>query len=110
MNFNVRQKKVLEATEPKILCLATAACGKTRVLTERIRILIEEKGVNPSDIVAITFTNMAADEMRRRLGNTAGTAFIGTLHSYANKICLLNSISTDKYIANNQFDMILKKL
>ena len=81
----------------------------TRVLTERIRILIEEKGVNPSDIVAITFTNMAADEMRRRLGSTAGTAFIGTLHSYANKICLLNSISTDKYIANNQFDMILKK-
>ena len=109
MNFNTRQKKVLEATEPKILCLATAACGKTRVLTERIRLLIDERGVAPEDIVAITFTNMAADEMRRRLGDIARTAFIGTIHSYANKVCSNNNIPTQSYITNHQFDMILKK-
>lgn len=109
MKFNIRQKKVLEATEPKILCLATAACGKTRVLTERIRLLINERGVAPEDIVAITFTNMAADEMRRRLGDIAGASFIGTIHSYANKVCSNNNISTQTYIANHQFDMILKK-
>ena len=45
MNFNERQKKVIYAEEPKILCLATAACGKTRVLTERVRVLIEEKNL-----------------------------------------------------------------
>ena len=45
MNFNIRQLKVINAEEPKILCLSSAASGKTRVLTERVRVLIEEKGV-----------------------------------------------------------------
>lgn len=109
MKFNIRQEKVLKATEPKILCLATAACGKTRVLTERVRLLIQERGVSPRDIVAITFTNMAADEMKRRLGGIADECFIGTIHSYGNKICLNNSISTQQYVDNFEFDKILKK-
>ena len=109
MKFNIRQTKVIYAEEPKILCLATAACGKTRVLTERIRVLIEEKGVKPDDIVAITFTNMAAEEMRRRIGDVANTSFIGTIHSYANRVCLLNGIYTDDYVLNNEFDKILEK-
>lgn len=109
MKFNIRQTKVLNATENKILCLAAAAAGKTRVLTERIRLLITEKNINPADIVAITFTNMAADEMKKRLNGVADGAFIGTIHSYANKICLNNNIKTQNYIDNKQFDMILKK-
>lgn len=109
MNFNIRQKKVIEANEQKILCLASAAAGKTRVLTERIRRLIETEKVSPRDIVAITFTNMAADEMKRRLGGIASECFIGTIHSYANKICLNNSISTQKYLDTYDFDTIIKK-
>ena len=109
MKFNVRQEKVLRATDPKILCLAGAAGGKTRILTERIKLLIEEQGVAPRDIVAITFTNMAADEMKRRLGSIANEAFIGTVHSYGNKICVNNSISTQIYLDKYDFDTILKK-
>lgn len=81
----------------------------TRVLTERIRLLITERNINPGDIVAITFTNMAAEEMKKRLNGVADGAFIGTIHSYANKICLNNNIKTQNYIDNKQFDMILKK-
>lgn len=109
MNFNIRQTKVIYAEEPKILCLACAACGKTRVLTERIRVLIEEKGNKPEDIVAITFTNMAAEEMRRRIGDVAQSSFIGTIHSYANKICILNGVDTDDDLLNHNFDNILLK-
>ena len=92
MNFNTKQKKVIYAEEPKILCLAAAASGKTRTLTERVRALIEENGVDPEGIVAISFTNMAADEMKRRIGGAAAGSFIGTIHSYGNKICTMNGI------------------
>jgi len=92
MEFNVRQKKVINAEEPKILCLSSAASGKTRVLTERVRVLIEEKGVPAKEIVAITFTNLAADEMRKRLGSIAEGMYIGTIHAYAARICYENNI------------------
>lgn len=109
MNFNIRQTKVLNATESKILCLASAAAGKTRVLTERIRILIDERNVNPEDIVAITFTNMAADEMKRRIGEEANGTFIGTIHSYGNKVCELNGINTLDLLEKFEFNEVLKK-
>ena len=109
MKFNIRQQKVLDATEPKILCLACAACGKTRVLTERIRLLIEDRKVDPESIVAITFTNMAAEEMKRRIGLAAEGAFIGTIHSYANKICMANGIITTNYIEQCDFDALLTR-
>lgn len=107
MNFNVRQKKVIYAEDPKILCLAAPATGKTRTLTERVRVLIEEKGVNPKDIVAMSFTNMAAEEMKRRIGDAATGSFIGTIHSYGNKICMMNGIDTTKYLLDFNFDAIL---
>ena len=87
-------------------CIVT---HNTRVLTERVRHLIEVKNVSPKDIVAITFTNMSADEMKRRLGDSCAGMFIGTLHSYANQLCLDNGIDTSHYIEMNEFDKILEK-
>ncbi len=107
--LNLKQKKVIQADEPKILCLASAASGKTRTLTERIRYIITEKQVAPKDIVAITFTNQASQEMYSRLGEVGEEVFIGTLHSYANKICILNGIDTSDLIVKEQYDRIIKK-
>lgn len=87
-------------------CLVT---HNTTVLTERIRHLIVNSKVAPETICAISFTNMAADEMKKRLGNIADGVFIGTIHSLANNVCISNGINTDKYIADIEFDMILKK-
>ena len=81
----------------------------TSCLTERIRTIIQN-GCSPDKIVAITFTTMAAEEMRKRLGDIAEGAFIGTIHSYANAICIANGISTEKYVADAEFDKIIEKV
>lgn len=109
MDFNEEQREVIYSTEPKIICLASAASGKTRVLTERVRVLLEEKHIAPSQIVAITYTNLAAEEMRRRLGDCANGMFIGTLHSYAGKICTQNNINIQKYLDREEFDKIIAR-
>ena len=82
------QRAIVETDDKNVIVVAGAGSGKTRVLTERIKYLVESKGVDPSNIVAITFTNMAADEMRERLAKVKGIgdAFIGTIHAFANKI------------------------
>lgn len=108
ITLNIRQKKVVQSDAPKILCLASAAAGKTRTLTERIKFLILSKRSNSEGIVAITFTNQAAAEMYSRLGKLGEKCFIGTVHSYANKLCINAGIDTMQIILDEQYDKLLE--
>ena len=83
--LNDRQREAVETTEGPILVIAGAGSGKTRVLTERIKYLISEKHVPPWNILAFTFTNRAAKEMKARLEKTnpgvTSRLWVGTFHA-----------------------------
>jgi DNA helicase-2/ATP-dependent DNA helicase PcrA len=83
--LNPAQRDAVAHADGPLLVVAGAGSGKTRVLTHRIAHLIAERNVSPFEILAITFTNKAADEMRHRIGALVGPVaqkmWISTFHS-----------------------------
>ena len=88
--MNERQQEAVQLTQGPLLLMAGAGSGKTRVLTHRIAYLIEEKMINPWNILAITFTNKAAKEMKERvvqlLGSQGEDVWVSTFHSMCVRI------------------------
>ena len=88
--LNDRQKEAVLYNEGPLLIIAGAGAGKTKTLTTKIAYLIEEKGVSPYNILAITFTNKAAKEMKDRIymqiGSTAKKLQVSTFHSFGLKL------------------------
>ena len=88
--LNDKQYEAVVNTEGPCLVIAGAGSGKTKVLTHKIAYLIGEKQVKPWNILAITFTNKAANEMKERIGNLVGDVaadiWMGTFHSICVRI------------------------
>ena len=101
-SLNPEQKKAVQHDRGPLLILAGAGSGKTRVLTHPIADLIEERGVNPYQILAITFTNKAAKEMKNRVEQTVGEGaehvWVSTFHSTCVRILrrFIESIGYDR--------------
>ncbi len=88
--LNASQQEAVTATEGYIRVIAGAGTGKTRALTHRYAYLVSELGISPSNILCITFTNKAANEMKKRikrmLGEEFDTSFVATLHAFCTRI------------------------
>ncbi|MGB4965599.1 MAG: UvrD-helicase domain-containing protein, partial [Microgenomates group bacterium] len=82
--LNDQQRKAVEAVKGPSIILAGAGSGKTRVLTSKVKNLIQNHNVNPLNIMMVTFTNKAAAEMKERVGEKLG--FIGTFHSFGVRV------------------------
>src|SRR5262245_66337643 len=92
--LNDAQREAVTAPLGPVLVLAGAGSGKTRVLTHRIAWVIQAEGASPNSIIAVTFTNKAAGEMRGRvenlLGLPPGAMWIGTFHGIAHRLLRLH--------------------
>lgn len=89
MKLSKEQEQVVTSKSKNIIVSAGAGSGKTTIIENRINYLVNELEVKPSNIVALTFTNLAAEELRSRVSAAnckSNEAFIGTIHSFANKM------------------------
>lgn len=91
MSLNCEQQKAVETTEGRVLVLAGAGSGKTKVIVHRIAHIIEKKGALPESILGLTFTNKAAQEMRARLAKlvpaeSAKKVVLATFHSFCMRL------------------------
>lgn len=105
MQFNPDQQKAVDKIDGAVLVLAGAGSGKTRVLTGRIAKIIEEKYAYPFQILAITFTNKAAKEMKERIENLIGDAcndmWVLTFHAMCSRILRRNIHELNKGYTSN---------
>ena len=112
-SLNDRQKEAVVNTDGPMLILAGAGSGKTKVLTTKVAYLIEEKNIDPNNILAITFTNKAAKEMKERIfkleGNSAFYIQISTFHSFGLKILKENDFELKEVYDIKDIYMIDKK-
>lgn len=108
MNLSKQQEEIVTTTANKVVVIASAASGKTAVLVERVKYLLEQ-GSDPKKIVLITFTNAAAEELAERLGHPKGM-FIGTIHSYANYLLLSSGNDTQDILQLEQFDKLFSRI
>lgn len=94
-NLNEKQREAVQKTEGPVIAIAGAGSGKTSVLTSRIAYLIMELGVNPNHILAVTFTNKAANEMKERVKQRCMVTptWVSTFHSMCVKILRRHAIS-----------------
>jgi DNA helicase II / ATP-dependent DNA helicase PcrA len=116
-DLNKEQKKAVTKVDGPLLVIAGAGSGKTRVITSRIINLITQQQVDPSSIIALTFTNKAAQEMRERVQSAIGkkiAAFIGTFHSYCLQLLKRNAAQLNlpnfSILDGNDQVALLKKL
>lgn len=107
MILTTEQKHAVTSEADKIVVVASAGSGKTSTLCERIKYLISN-GTEPDHIFAITYTNMAAQEMQERIENNE--VVIGTIHSIANQILIMNGIDTRDAIKKEDFDYLLQMI
>ena len=117
--LNKVQKEAVESIEKPSLIFAGAGTGKTRVLTHKIAFLIDEKGYDPKEILAVTFTNKAAQEMQNRVKSIIGDKIkspnIGTFHSICarflrEEINLLGFNSNFAIYDTSDQDMLIKSI
>ena len=89
VRLNARQTQAVEASEGRVRVVAGAGSGKTRVLAHRYAFLVNDLGISPGNILCLTFTNKAAQEMKRRISGMVDRGsvndFICTIHSFCVK-------------------------
>ena len=88
--LNPAQREAVTETEGYVRVIAGAGAGKTKALAHRYAYIISELGISPSNILCITFTNKAANEMKKRikamLGEAFDTSFVATLHAFCTRV------------------------
>ena len=104
MELSIEQQLAAYTDDNKVLVAAAGGAGKTATLVERVNYLLSKDTYVPGTLFCITYTNMAAEEMKIRLGEKVENCFIGTIHGLANKILTGNGYDTTSIIENENFD------